>query len=206
MSSIEVLPKETPSAASSPTQSLPPYAITLESHIQLDTTEHNSAVTYVAAGPLPKHRWLAAVCSQASSVWVDDSIATTDIILATLGPLRYHLSFRDTCLFGVTGLTLGLLPVAFVSTFGPTTGHCTTTLNRLVMGRIPATVMTCLNIVTRLSGVIIELLVAGQILSAVIAFRVFSTSVMIIVVSAILSATVVVTGNKHLGFRCALIS
>jgi len=204
MSSIEVLPKETPSAASSPTQSLPPYAITLESHIQLDTTEHNVVVTDVAAGPLPKQRWLVAVCSQASSVWVDDSIATTDIILAALGPLRYHLSFRDACLFGVTGLTLGLLPVAFVSTFGPTTGHCTTTLNRLVMGRIPATVMTCLNIATRLSGVIIELIVAGQILSAVIAFRVFSTSVMIIVVSATLSATVVVIGNKHLDLKYAL--
>jgi purine-cytosine permease-like protein len=205
MSSIEVLTKETPSAASSPTQSLPPYAITLESHVQLDTTEHNVVMTDVAAGPLPKQRWLVAVCSQASSVWVDDSIATTDIILAALGPLQYHLSFRDACLFGVTGLTLGLLPVAFVSTFGPTTGHCTKTLNRLVMGRIPATVMTCLNIATRLSGVIIELIVAGQILSAVIAFRVFSTSVMIIVVSVILSATVVVTGNKDLGFRCALI-
>jgi len=125
MSSIEVLPKETPSAASSPIQSLPPYAITLESDVQLDTIEHNVAVTDVAAGPLPKHRWLVAVCSQANSVWVADSIATTDIIITALGPLQYHLSFRDACLFGVTGLTLGLLPVAFVSTFGPTTGNCT---------------------------------------------------------------------------------
>jgi purine-cytosine permease-like protein len=137
-------------------------------------------------------------------VWVDDSIATTDIILAALGPLRYHLSFRDTCLFGVTGLTLGLLPVAFVSTFGPKTGHCTSILNRLVMGRIPATVMTFLNITTRFSGVIIELIVAGQILSAVIAFRSFSTPVMIIVISATLSATVVVIGNKHVDFNYAL--
>jgi len=78
------------------------------------------------------------------------------------------------------------------------------TLNRLVIGRLPATVMTCLNIATRLSGVIIELIVAGQISSAVIAFRVFSTSVMIIVVSATLSAIVVVIGNKHLDFNYTL--
>jgi hypothetical protein len=72
------------------------------------------------------------------------------------------------------------------------------------MGRIPATVMSCLNIATRLSGVIIELIVAGQILSAVIASRVFSTSVMIIVVSATLSATVMVISNKHLDLNYIL--
>lgn len=204
MSSIEILPKEVSSPASSPTQPLPSYAITLESHLQLDTTKHNVVVTNVAAGPLLKRRWLVAVCGQASSVWVDDSIATTNIVLAALKPLRYHVSFRDACLFGVPGLTLGLLPVAFVSESEPTTGHCTKMLNGLVMGRIPATVMTCLNIATRLSGVIIELIVAGQILSAVIAFRVFSTSVMIIVVSATRSVTVVVIGNEHLDLNYKL--
>jgi purine-cytosine permease-like protein len=197
MSSIEILPKETLSTTSSPTGSLPPYAITLES-------EHNVDLIDAAAGSQPKRRWLAAVCSQASSVWADDSIATTDIILAALGPLRYHLSFQDACLFGIIGLTLGLLPVAFVSTFGLKTGHRTTMLNRLVMGRIPAIVMTSLNIATRFGGVIIELIVAGQILSAVIASRIFSTSVAIIVISATLSADVVVIGKKHLNSNYAL--
>lgn len=200
MSSIEIFPKETPSAASSPTQSLPVYAV------HPNTAEHDVFVTHAVAVSPSKHRWLVAVCSQASSVWVYDSIATTDIILAAIGPLRYHLSFRDACLFGVTGLTLGLLPVAFVSTFGPKNGHCTTMLNRLVMGRMSATVMTFLNIATRLSGVIIELIVAGQILSAVIAFRSVSTPVMIIVISATLSTTLVVIGNKHLDFNYALLA
>lgn len=204
MSSIEIISKEISSATSSPTRSLPPYELTLDSHIRLDTTEHNVVATEAVAGLHSKHRWLVAICSQASSVWVDDSIATADIILAALGPLRYHLSFRDACLFGVIGLTLGLLPVAFISTFGPKTGHCTTMLNRLVMGRIPATVMTFLNISTRLSGVIIELIVAGQILSAVIASRIFSTSVMIIVISATLNAAAVVIGNRHLNLNYAL--
>ncbi|TIA28102.1 hypothetical protein D6C78_10900, partial [Aureobasidium pullulans] len=205
MSSNEILPKETPSATGSPTGALPPYTSMLESHVRLHTAEHNVvAVDTTLVGPQPKNRGPVTICSQDNSMWIEDSIAATDVILAALGPLRYHLSFRDACLCGLIGLTLGTLPVAFVSAFGPKTGHRTAMLNALVMGRMPAKVIMVLNVVTRLGGMIIEMIVAGQILSAIIALEVFSTSVAIILASATLAAASVVLDNKKLNFYYAV--
>ena len=181
MSSVEILPKETPSDASSPTATLPPYTTMLGSQAGLHTTEHDVvAQDSTAAGSKPKSRGLVAISTQDILMCIEDSIATTDILLAALGPLRYHLSFRDACLFGLTGLTLGTFPVAFVFTFGPKTGHRTAMLNGLVMGRIPAKVMTVLNVAARLGSMTIEMMVAGQTLSAIIALKIFPTSVAII--------------------------
>jgi purine-cytosine permease-like protein len=205
MSSNEILPKETQSATGSPTGTLPPYTSMLESHVRLHTAEHNVvAVDTTLVGPQPKSRGPVTICSQDNLVWIEDSIAATDVILAALGPLRYHLSFRDACLCGLIGLTLGTLPVAFVSAFGPKTGHRTAMLNALVMGRMPAKVITVLNVITRLGGMIIEMIVAGQILSAIIALEIFSTSVAIILASATLAAAFVVLDNKKLNFCYAV--
>jgi len=137
----------------------------------------------------------ASICSQNAFTWVKNSLCMTDIILASMGPLEYHLSFRDAFLCGMVGTLLGVVPVAFVSTFGPQSGHSTTVINRSLMGWFPATALAMLTVVAILGSLTIELILAGQILSGIVDHGSFSTSAAI-VVSAIFTGVVSVIGIK----------
>ena len=85
--------------------------------------------------------------------------------------------------------------MAFISTF--THKHGRRALNRHVLGRVPARFLAFLNCATTLSVLVVELIAAGQILSAIVALAVFPTSIAI-VTSACIIGIVLVLGVKKI--------
>ncbi|KAH0196349.1 hypothetical protein KCU99_g9457, partial [Aureobasidium melanogenum] len=189
MNSSETLPKEHPMATESCvslTETLPRY----EPGNDSDVSE-----TGAVAILLPEKCPTATAGILNTFMWTENSFAITNVILASLGPLRYHLSFRDAFLCGFAGLTLGSFPVAFISTFAPILGR--RALNRHAVGRVPARVLAFLNCTTTLGLLVIELIAAGQILSAIVALAVFPTSIAI-VTSACITGIKLVLGVKKI--------
>ena len=63
--------------------------------------------------------------AQVFVMWTSINLAANNITLGMLAPAVYGLSFKDSCLCAVFGCILGSLPVAWIATFGPLTGHRT---------------------------------------------------------------------------------
>ncbi|KAL9049612.1 MAG: hypothetical protein Q9162_007128 [Coniocarpon cinnabarinum] len=117
--------------------------------------------------PSERHSTKALGYTQISVLWFSINLAANNITLGMLGPTVFHLSFSDAALSAVFGMLVGCLPVAYMATFGPRSGHRTLVFARYIMGYWPAKLIVVLNLIVLLGYALIDAVVAGQILSAV---------------------------------------
>lgn len=123
--------------------------------------------------------------TQIGLLWFSINLAANNITLGMLGPAVYYLSFTDCALLAVFGMLVGCLPVAYIATFGPQSGHRSMVIARYSMGWWPAKLVVVLNLVVLLGYCLIDAVVAGQILSAVSPKDSLSVIVGIVIVAVI---------------------
>ena len=122
---------------------------------------------------------------QAFLMWISVNLAAVNITLGMLAPTVYYLSFRDAALCAAFGSLLGSLPVAYVATWGPLSGNRTMIFSRFTFGWWPSKLIVLLNLIVLLGYSLIDLVVAGQILSAISPNGHLSVVVGIIIVAII---------------------
>ncbi|KAL6714144.1 Vitamin B6 transporter [Lecanora helva] len=123
--------------------------------------------------------------TQALFLWVSVNLAAINITLGMLAPAVYGLSFKDGALCAAFGSLLGSLAPAYIATWGPISGNRTMIITRYIFGWWPSKLIVILNIIVLLGYSLIDLVVAGQILSAVSTNGSLSVVVGIIIVAII---------------------
>lgn len=122
---------------------------------------------------------------QVGILWFSLNVTVNNLTLGMLGPAVYGLSFTDAAVCAVMGIIVGILPSAFVSTFGPRSGCRSLVFARYNMGWWPSKLVVALNIVVYIGYSLIDSVVAGQILSAVSPHGSLSVAVGIVVVAVV---------------------
>jgi NCS1 nucleoside transporter family len=117
--------------------------------------------------PEDRHSLSQLGFGQIGILWFSVNLAANNITLGMLGPAVFHLGFLEASLCAVFGMLVGILPVAYVATFGPSSGNRTMVFARYSMGWYPAKIIVILNIVVLLGYSLLDAVVAGQMLSAV---------------------------------------
>ncbi|KAL8671238.1 MAG: hypothetical protein Q9168_004270 [Polycauliona sp. 1 TL-2023] len=118
-------------------------------------------------------------------LWSSVNLAAQNVTLGTLAPTLFALSFRDATLCAFFGSLIGAIGVSYIGTFGPISGNRTLIFARYTFGWYPAKLLVILNLIVLLGYSMIDLVVAGQILSAVSVNGSMSIVVGIIVVAII---------------------
>ena len=104
---------------------------------------------------------------QAFFLWISINLAANNITLGMLAPVIFGLSFQDATLCAVFGSIVGSIPVAYISCWGPISGNRTLIFARYTFGWWPTKLIVVLNIIILLGYSLLDLVIAGQILSAV---------------------------------------
>lgn len=117
--------------------------------------------------PEDRHSLSQLGFGQIGILWFSVNLAANNITLGMLGPAVFHLGFLEASLCAVFGMLVGILPVAYVATFGPSSGNRTMVFARYSMGWYPAKIIVILNIVVLLGYSLLDAVIAGQMLSAV---------------------------------------
>jgi purine-cytosine permease-like protein len=110
-----------------------------------------------------EHLGFAQICV----LWVSINLTANNTTLGMLGPTVFSLPFLDSCLCAVFGMLVGCLPVAYIATFGPRSGNRTMVFSRYIMGWWPSKLIVVLTLIILLGYSLIDVVVAGQMLSAV---------------------------------------
>ncbi|KAL8781514.1 MAG: hypothetical protein Q9213_005963 [Squamulea squamosa] len=118
-------------------------------------------------------------------LWSSVNLAAQNVTLGMLGPTLFVLSFRDASLCAFFGSLIGATGVSYVATFGPISGNRTLIFARYTFGWYPSKLLVILNLIVLLGYSMIDLVIAGQILSAVSVNDSMSIVVGIIVVAII---------------------
>lgn len=135
--------------------------------------------------PEDRHSLTQLGFGQIGILWFSVNLAANNITLGMLGPAVYHLGFTEASLCAVFGMIVGILPVAYVATFGPRSGNRTMVFARYSMGWYPAKIIVILNIIVLLGYSLLDAVIAGQMISAVSGSGNLSVVVGIIVVAVI---------------------
>ena len=122
---------------------------------------------------------------QAFFLWMSVNLAANNITLGMLAPTVFHLSFTDSALCAVFGSLVGSIAVAWISTRGAISGNRTMVFVRYTFGWWPTKLIVILNIIIQIGYSLIDLVIAGQILSAISADGNLNIVVGIIVVAII---------------------
>ncbi|KAL8938038.1 MAG: hypothetical protein Q9216_004110 [Gyalolechia sp. 2 TL-2023] len=117
--------------------------------------------------------------------WTSINLAAQNVTLGMLGPKVFALSFRDASICAFFGSLIGALGVSYTATFGPVSGHRTLIFARYTFGWYPTKLLVILELIVLLGYSMIDLVIAGQILSAVSTNGSMSIVVGIIVVAVI---------------------
>lgn len=117
--------------------------------------------------PTQRHTTSHLGLTQILMLWFSINLTANNTTLGMLGPTVFYLPFLDSCLCAVLGMLVGCLPVAYIATFGPRSGNRTMVLSRYWMGWWPSKIAVVLTLVILLGYCLIDVVIAGQILSAV---------------------------------------
>jgi NCS1 nucleoside transporter family len=135
--------------------------------------------------PEDRHSLSQLGFGQIGILWFSVNLAANNITLGMLGPAVFHLGFLEASLCAVFGMLVGILPVAYVATFGPSSGNRTMVFARYSMGWYPAKIIVVLNIIVLLGYSLLDAVVAGQMISAVSGADNLNVVVGIIIVAVI---------------------
>lgn len=122
---------------------------------------------------------------QPFSLWSSINLAAQNVTLGMLAPTVFALSFRDASICAFFGSLIGSTGVSYIATFGPISGNRTLIFARYTFGWYPSKLLVILNLIVLLGYSMIDLVIAGQILSATSADGSMSIVVGIIVVAII---------------------
>ncbi|KAL8889359.1 MAG: hypothetical protein Q9215_003339 [Flavoplaca cf. flavocitrina] len=122
---------------------------------------------------------------QAFFLWSSVNLAAQNVTLGMLASTIFGLSFRDASLCAFFGSLIGATGVSYIATFGPVSGNRTLIFARYTFGWYPSKLLVILNLIVLLGYSMIDLVIAGQILSAVSVKGSMSIVVGIIVVAII---------------------
>ena len=122
---------------------------------------------------------------QSFLLWVSINLAANNITLGMLAPVVFALSFKDAAVCAVFGSIIGSIPVAYISYWGPVSGNRTMIFGRYTFGWWPSKLIVVLNMIILLGYSMIDLVIAGQILSAISVNGSLNVVVGIIVVAVI---------------------
>lgn len=100
-------------------------------------------------------------------LWFSINLEAVVLALGFLGPIVYYLPFLDSAILAVFGSIAGILPVAYIATFGPRSGNRTMIFTRYITGWYPSKLIVVLTLIIFLGYLLIDAVVGGQILSAV---------------------------------------
>lgn len=139
--------------------------------------------------------------SKTAAFWVGCSFTMLNINLGILGPWKFSLSTTSATLAGLTGVTLGIIPVALVACLGPTSGLNTMVLTRFSMGWYPAKFICLLSATTIMGYAILEVIAAGNMLTALFPAHRFSDRLVIAGVAAISTAVAMASKKVLHGFE-----
>lgn len=118
-------------------------------------------------------------------LWSSINLAAQNVTLGMLAPTIFALSFRDASLCAFFGSLIGAAGVSYIATFGPISGNRTLIFARYTFGWYPSKLLVILDLIVLLGYSMIDLVIAGQILSAVSAHGSMSVVVGIIVIAII---------------------
>ena len=82
--------------------------------------------------PDERHDLRSLGYTQIAVLWFSINLAANNITLGMLGPAVFYLGFLDSCMCAVFGMLVGILPVAYIATFGPRSGNRTMIFARYV--------------------------------------------------------------------------
>jgi NCS1 nucleoside transporter family len=179
-------PKIDPEKGAHPTTSSS-EASTLPAPLDNDSAEHSTAwetlkrwnakfekatgleTRGIARVPLSERHSTVNISSylQIVLLWISCDLTANGITLAMLGPLVFKLPFTDAALCAVFGAWIGSLGPAYISTFGPRSGHRTMVAARWFMGYYPSKITAFLTLVVMVGYGTINCIITGQMLSAV---------------------------------------
>ncbi|EAW06451.1 putative purine-cytosine permease [Aspergillus clavatus NRRL 1] len=97
-------------------------------------------------------------------LWLNSSLTANNILVGLYGPSRYGLDLATASVIGVFGCVLGSIGVAYMSTWGPRSGHRTLVVTRYFLGYYPSKICCFLNILTMLGYGMVNCILGGQII------------------------------------------
>ncbi|KAJ5133075.1 hypothetical protein N7526_004440 [Penicillium atrosanguineum] len=100
-------------------------------------------------------------------IWLSANLTANNMMIGMLGPLNFALGLRDSMLLATFGSLIGGAGSSYIASFGPASGNRTLVIARYTMGWFPSRLCVALNIVIMLGYGIIDILAAGEIMSAV---------------------------------------
>ncbi|KAJ5946530.1 hypothetical protein N7454_003369 [Penicillium verhagenii] len=131
---------------------------------------------------------------QMGLVWFSANCTVLSIAIGLLGPTVFGVGLNDGLVLSAFATMLAALVVGYISTFGPASGNRTMVIIRYTMGWWPSRICVFLNLVIMLGWGLINVLVAGQILTAINGGGM--TVIVGVIVASIISLLVVLFGIK----------
>ncbi|KAK0718654.1 permease for cytosine/purines, uracil, thiamine, allantoin-domain-containing protein [Lasiosphaeria miniovina] len=104
---------------------------------------------------------------QIAILWFSANISANNLTTGLFGPLVFQLGFADSAVCAVVGGLLGSASTGYMAVWGPQSGHRTMVVLRYLMGYWPSKLPCLLNIVLMVGYTTLNLIISGQILSAV---------------------------------------
>ncbi|KAJ6104086.1 hypothetical protein N7523_010406 [Penicillium sp. IBT 18751x] len=132
---------------------------------------------------------------QMGLVWFSSNCTALSIAIGLLGPKVFGVGLNDGLVLSAFATMLAALAVGYISTFGPASGNRTmvkTVIIRYTMGWWPSRICVLLNLVIMLGWGLVDVLIAGQILTAINGNGM--TEIVGVVIASVLSLLVVVFG------------
>jgi hypothetical protein len=118
---------------------------------------------------LPQERKPASALAdlQVFILWFGANISANNMTTGLFGPLVFNLGFEDSVLCAIFGCFLGCASTAYMAMWGPCSGNRTMVVLRFFMGYWPSKLPCFLNIVLMVGYITLNMIISGQILSAV---------------------------------------
>ncbi|KAJ5128304.1 hypothetical protein N7526_006470 [Penicillium atrosanguineum] len=129
---------------------------------------------------------------QMALVWFSSNCTAASIAIGLLGPKVFGIGLSDGLVLSVFATMLAALAVGYISTFGPASGNRTMVIIRYTMGWWPSRICVLLNLVIMLGWGLVDVLITGQILTAIDGGGM--TVIVGVVVASLVSLLVVVFG------------
>ncbi|KIW96771.1 uncharacterized protein Z519_02162 [Cladophialophora bantiana CBS 173.52] len=127
-------------------------------------------------------------------VWFSANLTANNAMIGMLGPIVFGLGLTDAMVLATFGALLGGAASGYIATFGPVSGNRTLVICRYTMGWWPSRLCVALNIVIMLGYGLIDVLIAGQILSAVNGGGM--TVIVGVIISSVISLFIVLFGIR----------
>ena len=99
--------------------------------------------------------------------WLGLNFNSFNITIGVIGPIVYHLTGEQALLTALLAITTRSVPIGIVACLGPQSGLRTMSINRFVIGWIPAMVIALFAVTLLIGYAELDIIVSGNMISAV---------------------------------------